>query len=264
MNPVSVNPMAVVDLPLPEQVALLVGRDADHFGLSAEACADYGWQNALDLVTDVGPTLRYLCHGPVARADDDGAWSEELDLLYRAVDFAAQAGATTVYFTSGNQGKLLWEEAAERVAARLAPLADHGAQRGVRVAIENSLSIRSDISFTHTVRDAAALAAMAGASLCVDLYCCWGEAGLARTLSSNLDRIAMVQVSDMASGDLALPNRRVPGEGDLPVAALLQVVRDLGYQGLLDVELIGPEIDRVGPAAALDRALGWLRRTWPE
>lgn len=125
--------------------------------------------------------------------------------------------------------------------------------------MENSLSIRSDISFTHTVRDTAALARRVGAWLCVDLYCAWGEGGLAHILAENLDRIAMVQVSDMRVGDLAQPNRRVLGDGGLPLAALLATVRSLGYEGLIDIELLGPEIDRYGPERALTRSVAWLR-----
>lgn len=262
MNPISVNPMAVVTEGLPEQVALLRAVGADQFGLTIGACREFGWENTLQLLGDSGGRLGYLCHGASARADDERSWRKEIVVFREAVEFAARAGASQIYFTTGRQGMLTWEQAAERVAEHLAPLVDHAGSRGVGITLENTLSLRSELSFTHSVRDTAALAAMTGAQLCVDLYCCWGEAGLAETLRANLDRIAMVQISDMEVGDLQQPNRRVPGDGDVPLEPLLTLVKELGYRGLIDIELIGPEIEKQGARQALGRSVEWLKNIW--
>ena len=259
MNTLSVNPMAVIGLPLTEQIQILDAQGTGHFGLHAPACAAHGWGASLTALEKAEGSLAYLCHGPSASADDDASWAAEVRFLRSCIDFAADAGAPWVYLTTGRQGSLLWEEAAARVAGHLAPLVEYARERAVGVVLENTMSIRSDISLTHSVRDAASLAARIGASLCVDLYCCWGEADLERTLGENLDRIAIVQISDMLPGDLDLPNRRVPGDGAIPLGRLLSLVRDLGYGGLIDVELIGPEIDRQGPMRALERSVEWLR-----
>lgn len=251
--------MAVVDLPVTEQLTVFDDLDVDHFGLTITACAANGWDETLRALAGVRPSLAYLCHGPSASAADPASWEKESDLIRQAVDFAARAGAPMIYFTTGRQGRLMWEDAADSVAGHVAKLVDFASEKGVHIVLENSLSIRSDISFTHSLRDSARLAAMAGAMLCVDLYCCAGEAGLATTLTANLERIAMVQISDMRAGDLALPNRRVPGEGDLPLVELLATVRDIGFRGLVDIELIGPEIAREGARAALARSIEWVR-----
>ena len=258
MNDISVNPMAVVAGTLAEQIATFDEVDADYYGLTITACAQAGWEQALAAVQQGRAKLRYLCHGVEARADDPQAWARDVALIDAAVDFAAEAGAPIVYFTTGRQGRLLWEDAADRVAEYLRPLVASAAERGVRLTLENTLSIRSDLSFTHSLRETARLATMVDAGLCVDLYCCWQESGLRSTLKENLARVQMLQVSDMKVGDLALPNRRVPGDGDIPLALLLDEVKALGYQGLIDVELIGPEIDREGAHSALRRSTSWV------
>ncbi len=259
MNDISVSPMAVVGATLAEQIATFDGVDAEYYGLTIRSCAEAGWDEALIEVRRGRASLRYLCHGVEARADDPQAWAREVDFIDAAVDFAAEAGAPIVYFTTGRQGRLLWEDAASRVAEYLSPLVASAAQRGVRLTLENTLSIRSDLSFTHSLRETAHLATLVDAGLCVDLYCCWQEANLRSTLKENLSRVQMLQVSDMKVGDLALPNRRVPGEGDIPLVLLLNEVRDLGYRGLIDVELIGPEIDKEGAHSALRRSVSWVR-----
>lgn len=262
MSLISVNPMAVVTHPLRQQVELLKAVGVDQFGLTVGACRDAGWDNALELLDGHGSSLGYLCHGVTASADDAESWRAEAALLREAVDFASRAGAKQIYFTTGRQGGLIWEQAAERVSEHLTPLVDHARAAGVQITLENTLSLRSEISFTHSVRDAALLASMTGAQLCVDLYCCWGEAGLEETLRENLDRIAMVQVSDMKVGDLQQPNRRVPGDGDIPLGPLLDLLKRLGYDGVIDIELLGPEIEQQGAQRALERAAAWLAEAW--
>lgn len=63
-------------------------------------------------------------------------------------------------------------------------------------------------------------------------------------------------------GTLSVPNRWVPGDGDLPIARLLAETLALGYRGVVDLELVGPAIKAEGPEFALSRALKWLREIW--
>jgi sugar phosphate isomerase/epimerase len=56
-----------------------------------------------------------------------------------------------------------------------------------------------------------------------------------------------------------MPCRLVPGDGAIPLERLLAQLLDAGYPGPFDLELLGPEIDREGPDAALRRGADWLR-----
>ena len=69
------------------------------------------------------------------------------------------------------------------------------------------------------------------------------------------DRRRVVQVSDYAIGTLCTPDRRVPGDGDIPLARVLGHLVDAGYQGVFDLELVGPKIDAEGYDAAVPRAV---------
>jgi sugar phosphate isomerase/epimerase len=62
-------------------------------------------------------------------------------------------------------------------------------------------------------------------------------------------------VSDFAVGTLSTPNRLVPGDGDIPLARLLGQLLDAGYEGVFDLELIGPRIDEEGYGPASRRAV---------
>ena len=64
----------------------------------------------------------------------------------------------------------------------------------------------------------------------------------------------LLQVSDHVPGDRTTPCRAVPGDGAVPLEAILRDVLDLGYTGLFDLELVGQRIEAEGAAQACIRA----------
>jgi sugar phosphate isomerase/epimerase len=64
----------------------------------------------------------------------------------------------------------------------------------------------------------------------------------------------LVQVSDYVLGDRTAPCRAVPGDGVIPLDRILGDVLEAGYQGVFDIELVGPRIAAEGARAATQRA----------
>ena len=87
------------------------------------------------------------------------------------------------------------------------------------------------------------------------------ERDLRATLLDAAPHIALVQLTDVSIGTVRRPDDppsggRVPfGEGDLPLARLLGDIRDTGYAGPLELELIGPLGDREGYAPVIGRGV---------
>ncbi|WP_258195455.1 sugar phosphate isomerase/epimerase family protein [Rhodococcus sp. OK519] len=254
---------SAADRPIEESLAMLRRIGADRFGLLASTMSRQGWARSVDAVRACGLSADFIAGGVNAMADDDAGWSTNIAHLQRSVDAAAEIGAGTVCFTSGGSGFLSWEDAASAVVERFAPLVEHARRSGVALAVENTMSIRSGISFVHSVSDAAELAGLLGVGLCVDLYSAFQERGLMRTLADNLDAICLVQIGDHRVQATSVPNRWVPGDGQLPLERLVREVREIGYTGVVDLELLGPAIDAEGDESALARGLQWMRTFVP-
>jgi sugar phosphate isomerase/epimerase len=159
-----------------------------------------------------------------------------------------------VYVVTGGRGGLGWESAAARFAELIAPGVELAAARGLRLLVENSNGLYADLHIAHTLGDTLALAESAGLGVCVELQFCWVESGLGRTFRDALPSIGLVQVSDYVLGDRSLPGRAVPGDGAIPLEQLVGELLELGYEGLFDIELLGPRIDAEGHAASVARA----------
>jgi sugar phosphate isomerase/epimerase len=174
--------------------------------------------------------------------------------LAHAIEIAQRLEAPAVVFTTGPAGQLEWKDAADEFTEAIAPMLP----APVKLCLEHTNSLRTDVSFVHTLRDAVDLAARLDIAVCMEVNACWAERGLAHTIATHIDRIGLVQVSDVAIGTLSTPNRLVPGDGDIPLARIIGQLLDAGYSGLFDLELIGPRIEEEGYRSAIARSCAYV------
>ncbi|MFA7586369.1 MAG: TIM barrel protein [Novosphingobium sp.] len=205
-----------------------------------------------------GPRCATLNHLFAVHPDlerDSGAASAG---LMQAIAMAERLGADAIYLISGGRGTLDWETAAARFAGLIGPCRDHAAGRGVRLLVENASALNVDIHMAHTLPDAIRLAEIARIGLCIELHACWMEGGLRDHFRRALPLTGLVQVSDYVLGDRSTPCRAGPGDGAIPLERLIGNLLDAGYEGLFDIELVGPRIDAEGGRAATARAAEYL------
>ncbi|BBX47170.1 sugar phosphate isomerase/epimerase [Mycobacterium cookii] len=174
--------------------------------------------------------------------------------LEPVIDAAADAGAGTVYMLTGGRGDRSWRQAAERFCEMIAPCRQRAADAGVALAIENASSLYADLHIAHTLRDTITLAEMTGLDICIDIFHCWAEGELDVLLQQALPRTRLIQLSDYVLGDRALPGRAVPGDGAIPIEAIIRQALAGGYAHGFDLELIGPRIDEEGHLESARRA----------
>jgi sugar phosphate isomerase/epimerase len=201
-------------------------------------------------------TLSHGFHmGPLPEGD---GWQETARAeLSRAIRFASSVGAESIYMVTGGRGKRSWEEAAEIFAAAVAPSVAEAKDAGVPILIETAPMVYANMHLAHTLRDTIALAEMANIGVCIDLFSSWFEAGLRELIESALPITHLVQVGDYVRADNAFPCRAVPGDGDLPLAEMIEWIVGGGYRKSFDLELIGPRIDQEG-LPAITRAARYV------
>ncbi|HXK24699.1 MAG TPA: sugar phosphate isomerase/epimerase family protein [Myxococcota bacterium] len=174
--------------------------------------------------------------------------------MLKLIEIGSRLGARSAYFLTGGRARLDWDAAADRFAELVRPCLLAARERGMTLMIENAPALYADIHIAHSLADTLELAERTGVGVCIELYFCWAEAGLERLFRRAMPICGLVQVSDYVLGDRSLPNRAVPGDGAIPLERLLGEVLEAGYEGVFDIELIGPRIDAEGPLAATRRA----------
>jgi sugar phosphate isomerase/epimerase len=150
------------------------------------------------------------------------------------------------------------DDSIDKFCTVVGPLLHEAEDLGIRLAVEPSAPANHDIGCIHSLRDALSVADDTGLDVVVDLQTCWVERGIGRMFKRNVGRIALVQVSDFIVGTESRLERAVPGDGDLPLEALISDLLTAGYDGLFDLEILGRRIEDEGYAAAIRRGVDWL------
>src|SRR4051794_14626375 len=253
-----VSAISTFQLSLPDDLAFWERHGVRTVGVSVAKLERFGWEEGTRLVADaVSHGLRVanlIGLGPFQLADPN-RWPRQQERLARSIETAAAVGAECMVFTTGPFAPLTWEDAADALGAALAPILVEAAARKVPFAIEHTNSLRVDVGFVHTLRDAIDLARRFDVGVCMELNACWAERALDATIQDGVDRIRLVQVSDFTVGTVASSQRLVPGDGDIPIERILRIVVDAGYAGVFDLELIGDAINAEGYDAAVLRAV---------
>ena len=237
----SVNSICSMGQSFADDLALWADLGVTHVGLISPKLEPIGWDDALRLVHEHGLLVSSM-----------SCYKHGID---ESLEFTAAVGADVLYIVTGGYGPIPWDDAAAQFTAEMEPWVSRAAELGVTLAVEPTNPLRNDTSFVFTVRDAVDLARMSGLGVALDFYSSWYERDLDDTVRKNVDLVALVQVDDYKLGTFDIPNRCAVGDGDIPVERLLGMVLDAGYEGVFDLEILGPEVEAEGYRAPIARSV---------
>jgi sugar phosphate isomerase/epimerase len=250
----SLNAITTLRWSFAEDVAFWREAGLRCVGLFAAKLEAVGHDQAIAMLQSEGMACSSIVAPPFSLFEPS-RWAEQRALLNRAIDVAHVVGGA-VYAPPGKGRIDGWAENVAAYAEAVAPCVEHARHRGVTLAFEPSL--RSNVSFAHNLRDSLDLADASGTAIVVDIGNCYAERDVSAWIARVGKRIAIVQVSDVAIGTLEAPGagvRGLPGEGELPIAHLIESAVAAGYVGPFEVEFLG--LDEVDKPAYL-RSLAYL------
>jgi sugar phosphate isomerase/epimerase len=187
---------------------------------------------------------------------DPQSWEKTQARHVAMLDLVAATGGHSIYFTPGRTTGAPWREVLEIFAQAVAPSVAYARTRGVHIAIEPSL--RTDVSFVNNIRDAIDVAERTGVEIIADFGNMWMERDAREVLKRAAPHLALVQICDVIIGGSGRPppgGRVHIGEGELPIRRLMHEVLDSGYQGVFDLEVLGPLIEQEGYDSAVRRGV---------
>jgi sugar phosphate isomerase/epimerase len=250
----SVSEMCTYPLPFSQELALWDELGVRQVGVLMAKLDAHGRDAAIAALQERSMRAVTVITGNFDLSRPD-TWSSTQAAVNDAVDLAAVIGGS-VYFTPGRRDGRSFDELTASLAEAVGPCAEYAGTRAVRVAIEPSL--RTDVSYVHTLRDGLDVAERAGIGVIADLGNCWMERDYEDVVRRAGPRIAAVQFADAVFGTLGQPppgGRAVIGDGDLPIGAFIVAALESGYTGAFELEQVGPMIDSEGHAQALRRAV---------
>lgn len=151
----------------------------------------------------------------------------------------------------------------ERVQVSLVQVAQEAQRRGIRAALE----FQANAAFGNNLQTAAALVAEVKSphlGLCLDVFhFCVGPSKLEDLVCLTRENLFHVQLCDVADTprELATDGDRIlPGDGDFPLAPIIEHVQRIGYAGPISLELLNPRLWQVPPRQLGEIGMTALRK----
>jgi sugar phosphate isomerase/epimerase len=227
-------------------------------GLWREPVAELGLARSVKVVRDAGLRVSSLCRGGFFGRP---GW---LDDNRAAIDEAAELGAACLVLVVGglpdNSKKL--GAARQHMAAAIAELVPHAADRGVRLALEPMHPMycadRGVLSTLRQALDVAAAHPAEAVGVIVDTFHLWWDPEVGEQIerAGREQRIAGFQVSDFLMplpADVLL-GRAMMGDGVIDFGPLCDAVAAAGYAGDVEVEIFNADVWAADPEAVIARA----------
>jgi sugar phosphate isomerase/epimerase len=254
MHPsISINTLCLTPAPLGDLADRVARIGARGISPEVDQITTFGVGESARAIRAAGLEVATLTHRAFAFATPAEIEAARERLL-QSIAIAGEIGAQTITMTTGGRGALTWSQAAERFAEAMAPCAEAARSAGIRLGIEPTSHLYSDVSIAHRLADTATLAQKSGIGVMIDLFACWVDADIDAAIADAAPLTALVQVSDYVYGDRGLPCRAVPGDGAVPLDRLIPAIARAGFKGWFDLEIIGPRLQAEGEEAGLWRA----------
>lgn len=195
-------------------------------------------------------------------ASQGDARREAWDLFARRLDLCVQLGIGTIVVACDVPPPLS-QQTVERVQVSLTQVAQEAGRRGLRAALE----FQAGSSFGNNLQTAAALVgdvASPHLGLCLDAY--HFHVGPSKTedlgyvTAANLFHVQLCDLADTPR-ELARDAARIlPGDGDIPLAPIVEHLRRIDYRGPVSLEVLNPQLWQVPPLELGEIGLAALRK----
>jgi sugar phosphate isomerase/epimerase len=179
-------------------------------------------------------------HEPTLVSPDLADRERRVDFLCRAIDIAAELNAECVSLWSGVVRDEAGEaEAFSRLTTSLAAVLDHAGKSGINLAFEPEPGMFIDTLVAYDRLLAELAAHGVGASqlrLTIDIghLHCQSELPIPAKIRQYADRLANVHIEDMRA---SAHEHLMFGEGEIDFPPVIAALAEIGYDGLLSVEL---------------------------
>jgi 2-keto-myo-inositol isomerase len=195
-------------------------------------------------------------------ASQGEARREAWDLFRRRLDLCRASDIGTIVVACDVPPPLA-QQTIERMQVSLTQVAQEAGQRSLRAALE----FHATSAFGNNLQSAAALVADVASphlGLCLDAFHFFVGPSKTEDLGYlTADNLFHVQLCDLADTprELARDSHRIlPGDGDIPLAPLIDHLRRIHYPGCISIELMNPALWQIPALQLADAGMAALRR----
>ncbi len=247
MAELSMNETTTFRWSFEEDVTRYAAAGIHAIGAWRQKISDCGQSRAVELLGDHGLKASHLLWAGGFTGSDGRSYRESVEDAAEALLTAAALGTDTLIVYSGARAGHTHNHARRLLQSALAELIPTATKLGVNLAIEPMHpGCAVQWTFLTTADDVLTLIDKLGSpqvKMVLDTYHLGQDPSLIDRIGQIVPHLAIVQLGDAHAPPEGEQNRCRLGEGAVPLAQIIAALKDAGYDGYYDVELLGEEIE---------------------
>jgi sugar phosphate isomerase/epimerase len=265
MNTLAVSQLSTLRWTLEEDVQAYSRRGFKGIGLFRPKLDDYGLDRAIELLAEFSLSATSLSWVGGFTGSDGRKFGEAVADAIEAISDAANLHAETLIVLAGGRNNHIRNHARRTLCEALRKLASVAEEHGVRISLEpihpgcgDEWSFLHDMQSTLDIIETIDSPAL---GLVLDTYHVGMDEEVVRWLPDIVPHLHLVQLGDARHSPLGEMNRCLLGEGCVPIESILETLAAYRYDGPLEVEVIGEDVETFSYEEVLDHACQYIERT---
>ncbi|MEX0679107.1 MAG: sugar phosphate isomerase/epimerase family protein [Pirellulales bacterium] len=258
MAGLSINEMTTYRWSFEEDVTRYKAAGIEAIGVWRQKLADCGEDKGIKLLDESGLAVSNLLWAGGFTGSDGHSYQESLADAREAIHLAAALAADCLVVYSGGRNGHTQNHARRLFASALDELLPLAEKMDVALAVEPMhAGCADEWTLLTSLDEATSLIHKVGSrhlKLAFDTYHLGYDPGIVDEIAKVAPFIGIVHLGDGRCPPDREQNRYCLGEGNLPLARIVKALRQSGYDGYYDVELIGEAIENCDYQQLLDRS----------
>jgi sugar phosphate isomerase/epimerase len=247
MARLSVNEMTTYRWSFEEDVSHYRAAGIKAIGVWRQKLADFGEDKGIELLADSGLTVSNLLWAGGFTGSDGHSYQESLRDAGDAIRLAAQMKAGSLVVYSGGRNGHTQNHARRLFQGALKEMLPLASELRVVLAIEPMhVGCAGECTFLTTLQEAQQIVETINSpwlKVALDTYHFGNVPGVLDQVRDLAGRIGIVHLGDGSNVPDRDQNRQRLCAGTVPLGEIIGILKDGGYDGYYDVELMGEEIE---------------------
>jgi len=219
----------------------------DGIGVWRDKLDQYGQQAGLDLLAATGLPVANLVDSGYFLSKTRSQTRRAIEDVLEAIQLAQALKTATLLIVTGDVGSFhrTPEQARRIVIESLKEVAPAALAAGVRLAIEPIAPRYAGYTFLHDIPSTLDVIDAVGSpavGLFFDMDHLYQTLNLLRDIERAAGRIFCVHLNDMPAQPLPGIDRKLMGDGVIPLKEIIAALDGVGYNGFYDVEIMSSEV----------------------
>ncbi len=236
MQRLSVNQLTTLAWDLDDEAIAYHKEGFRALGLWRPKLSQFGEERTAELFRELGISVSSLSWAGGFTGSNGWSFLDSLDDARAAIKAAAMVGAECLNVVSGPRSGHTDRHARRLITQALTILAPEAAEAGVTLALQPMHpDFARSWTFVRSLDETLEIIGNADQSIKIafDVYHLWNERRLISRIHELAQKVAVVQLCDAWHGHRG--GRRMLGDGEIPLSAIVQAFDEAGYAGYYEL-----------------------------